>query len=485
MPLKKLFAHLEVKIYGNKNLLIQGLCSHSRCAFPNSLFIARKGEKFDGNLYIDEAKKGGAIAVLSDLYNPFMKEMVQVIHSHPEALAPLLANRYFHHPSASLFVMGITGTNGKTSMASLAYHFLSAKKSPFCGLIGTINTCIGLTKLPSSLTTPDAVTLQKHLREMVERHCLNVVLEVSSHALDQNRVEGVQFDAAVFTNFSQDHLDYHKTMEAYFQAKQKLFSMVDEKGKIAVLNRDDPLFFPLREKIKKAQVITYGIESEADFRARRLSFSLEGTTFLLEAQGKKMVIKTKLIGAFNVLNILGAMALGSIRGMGLSEMKKKLETFPGVLGRLQPIENQKGIHVFVDFAHTEEGLKKVLKTLQQIKKRNLITLFGCGGNRDRQKRFGMGRVVEAYSDAVVLTSDNPRMEDPYLICEEVMQGISHKKDILIEVDRKKAMIKALSLAQKEDIVLIAGRGHERFQEVGGTFHPFQDALVAQEICHHL
>lgn len=466
MKLKKLLKDLDVEVKGSREIDVTGISSHSQFITPGSLFIAKKGQTFDGSEFIPEAIETGAVAVLTDFYNPFLQGIVQIVTSDVNKLEALLANRYYETEKHPLYLVGITGTNGKTTTAYLIHHLL-----PHFGLMGTIETIIGKQRLPAQLTTADVVTNHKTLREMTDQGLKGVVMEVTSHAIDQNRVGEIQFDIGIFTNLSQDHLDYHGTMEEYFKTKLKLF----ENSKEKIYNNDDP-------RLKGIQGgFTFGIHSEADLQAKNIHFSLKGTTFDLHDHGKITPIQTPLIGEYNVYNVLAAIAVGLKKGERLSVLQKRLATFPGVPGRLERIENPKGIHLLVDFAHTPEALAKVLETLHALKTGKIITVFGCGGERDQNKRPKMGAAAEKYSDEIIITSDNPRGEDPETICKEVAKGVS--KEALIEVDRKAAIERAIFMAKENDLVLIAGRGHEPFQKIKGRLLPFDDRDVARCISH--
>ncbi|MCB1106794.1 MAG: UDP-N-acetylmuramoyl-L-alanyl-D-glutamate--2,6-diaminopimelate ligase [Chlamydiia bacterium] len=465
MKLKKLLKDLDVEVKGNREIEVTGISSHSQFISPGSLFIAKKGGTFDGTEFIPKAIETGAVAVLTDFYNPFLQGIVQVVTNDVVKLEALLAKRYYETAANPLFLVGITGTNGKTTTAYLIQHLLSK-----CGLMGTIETMIGKQRFPAQLTTADVVTNHKTLKEMADQGLKAAVMEVTSHALDQNRVDEILFDVGVFTNFSQDHLDYHQTMENYLLAKLKLL----KQSKMGVFNRDDPHF-------QEIEGMGFGIDHPADLKGENLKFSLEGTTFDLHYKKRSYPIKTSLLGKHNVYNCLAALAAALCKGESLTSLQKKLVTFPGVPGRLERIENKKGIHLFVDFAHTPEALRKVLEILQEVKRGKLITVFGCGGERDRGKRPLMGEVAEKYSDRVIITSDNPRGEDPSAICYEIAKG--QKKEALIEVDRYRAIERGIFMAEERDTVLIAGRGHEREQKIGGRLIPFDDREVALKISH--
>jgi len=466
MKLKKLLKDLDVEVKGSREIEVTGISSHSQFITPGSLFIAKKGKTYDASEFIPKAIETGAVAVLTDLYNPFLQGIVQVVTPDVNALEVLLAERYYETRKHPLFLVGITGTNGKTTTAYLVHHLLSG-----CGLMGTIETIMGKERFPAQLTTADVVTNHKTLREMTDHGLKAVVMEVTSHALDQNRVAGIHFDIGVFTNLSQDHLDYHGSMEEYLAAKLKLFSMCKER----IYNLDDPA----AEKMGSG--MTFGIKTAADLQAINIHFSLEGTTFDLEYKGKTTPITTKLIGSYNVYNCLAALSVGLKKGERLSILQKKLATFEGVPGRLERIENPKGIHLFVDFAHTPEALSKVLETLHALKTGQIITIFGCGGERDQGKRPMMAAAAEKFSDQIIITSDNPRGEEPQEICNEIAKGLS--KEPLIEVDRRAAIERGIFMAKENDIILIAGRGHEPFQKIRGRFINFDDREVARAISH--
>lgn len=467
MKLKKLLKDLDVEIKGSKEVEVTGISSHSQFVAPGSLFIAKKGKTFDGNEFIPKAIETGAVAIVTDFYNPFLQGITQVVTKDVTKLEALLAKRYYSTEKHPLFLVGITGTNGKTTTAYLIQHLI-----PSFGLMGTIETVMGKQRFPATLTTADVVTNHKTLYEMAGQNLKGVVMEVTSHALDQNRVEEISFDIGVFTNLSQDHLDYHGTMDAYLAAKLKLF----DKSKEKIYNLDDPAMKGMTEGT------TFAIDAQADLRATNIFCDLKGTTFDLHYQGKVTPMTSPLVGEYNVYNVLAALAVSLKKGERLSTLKKRLETFPGVPGRLERIENTQGIHLFVDFAHTPEALEKVLKTLHDLKTGKIITVFGCGGERDQDKRPKMGAAAEKYSDTLIITSDNPRGEDPDAICAAIKKGV--KGPTLIEVDRRSAIKRALFMAQENDIVLIAGRGHEPFQKIKGRQIPFDDRLVVKELTSH-
>jgi UDP-N-acetylmuramoyl-L-alanyl-D-glutamate--2,6-diaminopimelate ligase len=474
---------LELK-GSHKDVEITGLCNNSKLAAPGFLFFAKKGTKQHGNTFIMEVKAAGAAAVATDLFDPFLEGMVQIIHPDSVALEALLAERFYDYPSRKLFSVGITGTNGKTTSAYLIKHLLDSMGMS-TGLIGTIEWIIKENVFPSSLTTPDTITNQKLLHEMVSAGCQSVVMEVSSHALDQKRVSGIDFDVALFTNLTQDHLDYHLTMEEYAKAKAKLFSSLGKKTdfkkpypKIAIVNQDDPW---AQEMIKDISVrpISYGLLEKADVRAEEIRLSANGSDCVICFKNKRIPFKSSLIGKFNIYNVLGVTAMAAAMGWDLEQVLSILSTFKTVPGRLERVENEEGRSIFVDYAHTEDALKNVLETLKQLSSARVLCVFGCGGNRDKQKRPKMGATAEQLADVIFITSDNPRGEDPEAIIQEILAGIQNKEKTFVEVDRKKAIELAISQMQKDDILLIAGKGHENYQVFSHHTIHFDDRIIAK------
>lgn len=479
IKLKRLLRHLpDIEVKGSKEIEITGICSHSKLVAPGNLFIAKKGLTHDGNLFIADAIHAGAAALLTDLYNPFVS-VTQLIHPDVAKMEAKLAAEYFQNPSREMQVIGITGTSGKSTTSYLVKYLLD-HVGISTGLIGTIEWIIGENRYPAKMTCPDVITNHKFLREMVQQKCSVAVMEVTSHALDQNRTGEIDFSLAVFTNFSQDHLDYHKSMEEYKKAKEKLFTQLTEK-KTALLNADDPCSAEFAKKTK-AKVMTYGILQPADLQAKDLSITDKGSQFTLCYQGQEFVCQSHLIGRFNVYNLLAAIAIGIHLSIPVSTSVSILKNFKYVRGRLERVENRLGIHIFVDFSHKEDALYNVLSTLNSIKKGKVITLFGCGGDRDQSKREKMGKVVCQLSDEAILTNDNPRSEDPMTIVSHILQGFSSSYPVTIELDRKKAIEKAIEKAHKGDIVLIAGKGHEQEQIFASQVFSFSDVETARQIC---
>ena len=466
MRLKALISKIAtVMTIGATDREIASICYDSRRAQKNSLFVALEGEKVDGNQFIDSAIERGAVAVVSEHEQPQRGVTTVLVKNARKALADLAAE--FHgNPSLGLRIAGITGTNGKTTTAFLIKHLCEAVLLR-CGLIGTIRYEIGDRILPAPRTTPESLDLQELLFQIRSAGCKAAAMEVSSHALDQGRVRNVEFEVGIFTNLTQDHLDFHKTMEAYFEAKTAMFAALatqpHKKGK-AVINLDD--------RWGNALISRLGRDHPT------LPITTFGTQFQLDAHGKTYLVRLPLIGAFNVYNSLAALAGAAALGVDLRTAIKALAGAPSVPGRLEPVPVKRQFRIFVDYAHTDDALTNVMKTLRDLHPRRLIVVFGCGGNRDRAKRPLMAKAVERLADWAIVTSDNPRKEDPEAIIAEVATGFQGSNYETV-VDRQAAIAKAISLAQPKDIVLIAGKGHESYQEFAESTIPFDDVAAAR------
>lgn len=489
MKLKRLLKNISVKaVKGSKETEITGICANSKLVAPGNLFIAKKGRVDDGNRYIPQAIAAGASAILTDIYDPSLKNIAQIIHPDAASIEGIIASTYYNTPSHELFMVGVTGTNGKTTTSFLVKYFLDSLEQP-CGLIGTIEYIIGEYHYQATHTTPDVVTNHKLLREMILHGCKSAVMEVTSHALDQGRTACIDYDVAIFTNLSLDHLDYHQTMDAYCTAKNKLFISLgqDKKNnakkfpKYAVVNADSPWHLKILNNCK-ASILTYGIENTADLRASNIVLSGSNTRFDLTYQGKTISCVWPLIGRFNVYNALAAVAVCLCKGESLDKIKELIRHCPSVVGRLQPVPNGLGLKIFVDFAHSDEALANVLETLHELKRGKIITVFGCGGDRDRSKRSKMAQVAEEFSDLCIVTNDNPRSEDPVAIGHEIIKGFQRKDSYMMELDRRCAIQRAIDLATVNDVILIAGRGHERSQIFAHKIIEFDDYKVAYELC---
>lgn len=483
MKLKKLFKDFEdAQIKGSKELEITGICSHSKLASPGNLFIAKKGLVDDGVNYISEAIRGGVAAVLTDMYDPSLKTVTQVIHPNPSQIEGALAAQYYHNPSEELFIVGITGTNGKTTTAYLTKYLLDNLEKDNAGLIGTIEYLIGNHRYQATRTTPDVIANQKMLREICNQGGKSCVMEVTSHALSQGRVSPIHFDVAVFTNLTQDHLDYHKTMDEYCLAKNRLFKFLHQSKKTspcAIVNKDSPWMEKILEGCE-AKIFTYGTKASSDLFASTIELTPEGTKFLLHYQGKQTTCHIPLVGRFNVYNCLAATAVCLAKGHKLEAIISLFSGFPPVSGRLEPVKNNSGLAVLVDFAHSDDALKNVLESLVELKTGKIITVFGCGGDRDQTKRPKMAAAAEMHSDLCIVTSDNPRSEDPEKIIQDILAGFT-SKNYIVEPDRKKAIELAIRSANPGDIILIAGKGHETYQIFAHKTVDFDDRKVASEL----
>jgi len=476
MKLKTLLKDLpELQLKGSKELEITGITSNSKLAGPGNLFIAKKGMRSDGSQFIPEAISNGAHAILTDIYDPTLKQITQLLCSNVAKIEGKVASHYYQQPSRKLFMVGITGTNGKTTTTFAIKHLFDASELP-CGLIGTIEYVVGARRYTASRTTPDVCANHKLLCEMYTSGCKACVMEVTSHALDQGRVDEVNIDVAVFTNLTHEHLDYHHNMDEYFKAKVKLFSRLKSHN-VALLNADDPWAMKVKGQTP-AGILTFGIQNEADIVAKNIVFNPSGTSFLVAYKGQEVNFHWPLVGRFNVYNALSCIGVGLVKGLSLEMIASRLATFQSAPGRLEAVPNPLGLQVYVDYAHKPDALKNVLETLRELARARIITVFGCGGDRDREKRPLMAKVSEELSDLSIVTSDNPRSEDPLMIIQEIVTGFRQLKGHLIEVDRKKAIQLAIDHAQANDIVLIAGKGHEAQQIFASQTIDFDDKLVA-------
>lgn len=477
MKLKKIIKEIPLaQVKGSKEVEITGVSSNSKLVSPGNLFVARTGLKDNGVKYIPEAISAGAAAVVTDLYDPTLPDIVQVIHPSPGDVEGVFAAEYYQHPSKELYLIGITGTCGKTTTSYLTKFILDSLGCS-TGLIGTVEYIIGEHRYQASRTTPDVSTNHKMLREMLNQKCSAAVMEVSSHALDQKRVDKVHFSVGVFTNLSQDHLDYHQTMEEYWAAKKKLFLQSDR----AVVNLDSPYGVEILQQFS-GPCLTYGIDSKAMLRATNIQFTHLGSLFQLTYNGKVASVTLPLIGRHNISNALAATAVALQKGYSLEAIATILERVPQVVGRLQAVPNPLELPIFVDFAHKEDALKNVLSALRELDFKKIIVVYGCGGDRDRAKRPKMGAVCEKLADLSIITNDNPRSEDPQTIANEILAGYHHPEKCRVELDRSRAIAMAIEEATSKDCILIAGRGHEHSQIFAHHTIEFDDFKVAKQLC---
>ena len=480
MNLQNLIKAIQpVKVSGSLDRDITAICCDSRKVVEGALFVALPGEKADGAQFIDSAIDRGAAAIVSEKPGLTTRATGIEVTNARHALADLAA-AFFRHPSQKLKIAGVTGTNGKTTTTFLIKHILD---SDFlrCGLIGTVRYVVGERELPADRTTPESSDVQDLLWQMRSAGCKSCAMEISSHALALDRVRGVEFDAGVFTNLTQDHLDFHRTMDAYFETKAGLFSSIRDQQKKkgrAIFNSDDRYGALLADRFSRdMEVITYGVGRSAQFLASDVKMDFGGTTFQLEALGKNYLVRMPLIGMFNVYNSLAAIATAHALGVNVRNAVQSLATAPAVPGRVQAVPAQKPFRVFVDYAHTDDALTNVLRTLRELNPARLIVVFGCGGNRDRAKRPKMAAAVDAIADHAIVTSDNPRKEDPIAIIEDIRPGFRRLRPDFVP-DRREAIFHAIAMAQPRDIILIAGKGHESYQEFADHTIPFDDAAIA-------
>lgn len=465
MKLEGLIKNLTYTVLqGDLNKNIRWLSQDSREIIEDSIFVAIEGYDTDGHLFIDKAIEKGATAVIVSRYVQLKNKDITVLQVDDTRVAlASISVKYFNQPTNQFNLVGVTGTNGKTSTVFLINRILK-KAGKKTGLIGTIENHIGDQVLQTSRTTPDALALQHLFHEMVKENVNNVVMEVSSHALDLKRVYGSEFDVAVFTNLTLDHLDFHKTMDAYRDAKLELFKMAPK----AVVNIDDPNGQYIIDHGTMTQTMTYSCgKTEADLCAVDIHIDIRGTHFKLNYNGGVYPVTIQTPGRFSVYNAMAAIGAALSLGIDMATAIGVLEEDSVVDGRFQTIESPEGYHAVVDYAHAPDGLENVLTTIREFAKGKIITVFGCGGDRDKTKRPIMGEIAGKYSDMAIITSDNPRTEDPQTIVDEVEVGVL-KTPCAYEkiVDRVAGIRRGLEIAQKDDIVLIAGKGHEDYQIIG-------------------
>ena len=471
-----------VAIEGSRDLQVTGLAFDSRKVREGYLFVAIKGLTVDGHQFIEAALTKGAVAIVCQELPEPLKDGVTYVQARDSSKAlGVIADNYYDHPSSKLKLIGVTGTNGKTTTATLLYNLyqhLGYKAS----LLSTVENKVDHKVLPASFTTPDALQLNELLNDMVEAGSTHCFMEVSSHALSQGRVEGVAFTGAVFTNISHDHLDYHQTFENYIAAKKLLFDGLSKKA-FALTNVDDKRGMVMLQNTKAAKR-TYGIKSVADYKGKILSDSFQGLQLNLDG----LEVWCRLIGRFNAYNLLVAYAVALELGEERENLLAALSSMEGARGRFQQIPNGSGVTAIVDYAHTPDALENVLSTITELRTRNeqLITVVGCGGDRDREKRPEMARIAAKMSDKVILTSDNPRTEDPELILTDMMEGVpkSEQRKTMKVTDRKEAIRVACNMANAEDIILVAGKGHETYQEINGERFPFDDKEILNELLNN-
>jgi UDP-N-acetylmuramoyl-L-alanyl-D-glutamate--2,6-diaminopimelate ligase len=469
------------RVIGSLDREVESIAYDSRRVQNNTLFVAMRGEKSDGHQFVDQAIEQGASVIVAEREISSPRATCLVVENSRPALADLSA-AFYGIPASKLKMAAVTGTNGKTTTTFLIKHICETAGLR-CGLLGTVQYEIGDRILPAIRTTPEALDIQDLLAQIVNAGGRAAVMEVSSHALAQERARGIEWDVAVFTNLTQDHLDFHGTMEKYFEAKAKLFQDLAAQSKkkqpSAVINVDDRYGEKLVNRLTgKVPLVTYGLGLHADFRASNYRTEFAGTSYQLDARGKSYLVRVPLIGRFNVANSMAALVAANAMGVNLRDAILSLARTPQVPGRLELVPAKRQFQIFVDYAHTDDALRNVLKTLRELKPRKLIVVFGCGGDRDRKKRPLMGRVTDELADHAIITSDNPRKENPDAIIGEVEKGFrsTHYEKI---VERADAIRRAVAMARPRDLVLIAGKGHEKYQEFADHTIPFDDIQVAR------
>jgi UDP-N-acetylmuramoyl-L-alanyl-D-glutamate--2,6-diaminopimelate ligase len=457
---------------------IAELAYDNRTVAPGTLFFCVRGFTRDGHEFAADAVTRGAAALVVDHELPALSGVPQVVVADVRASMPPVASRFFGHPTDTLALTGVTGTNGKTTTTYLLHTLLEAAGRQ-TGLIGTVKSVIGGAQSEAGRTTPEAIDLQRAFRAMLDGGDVAGVIEVSSHALELGRVAATHFSAAVFTNLTQDHLDFHPTMEDYFLAKRRLFT--DCEPDVSIINLDDPYGARLAAELPDA--VTYSLKApEASYRATEIVSTLRGATFNVATPEGSRAVSSPLSGAFNVYNMLAALATARTLGISLDTCVEAIRTAVQVPGRFESVDEGQPFAVLVDYAHTPDSLENVLQTARRLTDKRLHVVFGCGGDRDRGKRPLMGQIAARLADRVIVTSDNPRSEDPDAIIDEILAGVDQPVDH--EVDRRQAIQAAIAAAGPGDVVVIAGKGHEQGQEFeSGRKLPFDDVTVAREALH--
>ncbi|MDQ8736854.1 UDP-N-acetylmuramoyl-L-alanyl-D-glutamate--2,6-diaminopimelate ligase [Paenibacillus sp. LHD-38] len=478
---------ITARLIGDGETELTGIETDSRNVTNGQLFICLRGHTVDGHLFASQAAAAGAAALIAE--RELDLPVPQIIVRDCRLAMAVVANYYYRYPSDTVKLIGVTGTNGKTTTTYLIEQILNDQQLP-TGVIGTIERRFAGRSYPMTSTTPQTLQLQRYLSDMRDAGTEYCAIEVSSHALEQGRVKGCRFRTAVFTNLSQDHLDYHETMNRYAAVKGLFFSRLgnvyaaeEAARSYAVLNADDALAAEYAE-LTAAEVVTYGIDKEADVRASNIKITAQGTTFHVETFRGKMDVTLQMAGKFNVYNALAAISAVLIEGVELAAITASLSAIPGVPGRVEAVNAGQDFAVIVDYAHTPDGLENVLRAIEQFAENRIICVFGCGGDRDRSKRPLMGNIAVKYADYAIITSDNPRTEPPELILKDIEIGLQNSgtdpSTYEFITDRRGAIQKAVEMASPGDVVLIAGKGHETYQDMNGIKHPFDDRKVAKE-----
>jgi len=477
MDLKNLLKNLHYQSRNiPENISIFGISSDSRNVRKGDLFIAVQGFEFDGHDFIDAAIKSGAVAVIAEKYNK-KDEIPVILVENSRKVKPEIARRFYGNPDQAMDIIGITGTNGKTTVSFLLESILQTEGKN-TGLLNTLCYRWGSKEITAHRTTPDSIEIYKYFQDMKNQGVTSVVMEVSSHALSLFRVEGLQFKAGIFTNISRDHLEFHDTMDDYADAKSKLFTLLRSDG-VGVINGDDKY----AEKMIKAanrRVVTVGQNPDNDYHLKEIHLTGDYSSFILVSYHTQIKLKTLLKGHFNILNCAAAAVAGIETGCDVNAVKKGIERIKKIPGRMEYLEAEKGFLVIVDYAHTPGAVENILSEVKKITHNRIIALFGCGGDRDKGKRPLMGKKAVTYADYTIVTTDNPRTEKPSSIIADIMKGIKKSNKVKVIEDRKQAIHYALDIAEKDDSVVILGKGHETYQEIGNQRYPFDDKKIVKE-----
>jgi UDP-N-acetylmuramoyl-L-alanyl-D-glutamate--2,6-diaminopimelate ligase len=475
MKLEQLLNGIEYNCEQLPEKEIKNVTDDSRKVDENTLFVCIKGEKYDGHIFAKHAEQAGCVAVVAERQTE--ANLPHIIVKNSRQALSLLCAKLFGNPLKSIKLIGVTGTNGKTTTTYILKHILE-QNGHKTGLIGTIQNMAGQQTLPAHYTTPEPYELQKLFRDMANAGCEYVVMEVSSQALAQERVFGCKFTAALFTNLTQDHLDYHGTMENYLSSKQKLFEQSD----LAVINLDDPSSQKIISELT-CRTVTYSTKDmNADYTARNIKYRPNGTDYDVVGLGIIGRAKLGLLGSFNVYNSVAAVSCAVSLGLPLQGVLEALRTSKGVKGRVEVVPTGRDFNIIIDYAHTPDGLLKVLQSINDFKQGRVVVLFGCGGDRDKIKRAQMGRIAADNADYIIITSDNPRTEPPMSIINEILQGLEKIKTPHITLENRKQAIKyAIENAQKDDIILLAGKGHEDYQIIGTEKIHLDEREVIEEV----
>ena len=479
MDIKNLLKEMDYISYiGDDNIEITGITNDSRKVGNKDIFVAIKGYTNDGHKFIENALESGANAVICENISDNVKRIGNfILVKAPRESMAKAANIIYGRPSEKINITGVTGTNGKTSTTYLLkgiYDYLGEKS----GIIGTMGVLIDEKKIKVDNTTPEAFDIQHYLSMMLEKDVSHCFMEVSSHALELNRVDDVSIDVGIFTNVTRDHLDFHKTMENYYQAKKKLFHLTKVNN---IINVDDPYGDRLYKELKSegVQAISIGIENDADIKASNLNTTMNGTAFDLDILGTIKKVHVNTPGTFSVLNSLGAFGAAYVLGANVDDIIEALAQIKGVTGRFEMIPNKLDCTIILDFAHTPDGLQKVMDTINEFAEGRKIVMFGAGGERDSARRAPMGEIAGKYCDLSILTSDNPRFEDPYEICKEIAQGVEkYNGEYKIIIERDEAIYYAIDNCRSKDVILLAGKSTEPYQDMGIEKVPYDETMIA-------